>query len=173
METLECIKARASVRSFRPEPVPEELVSKILEAAVNAPSAGNVQDWEFVVVRERSRKKALSEAAYGQGFVSQAPVVIVVCSDLERIFSSYGERGRDVYSVQDSAAAAMALMLAACDLGLGTCWVGAFSEGKVRSLLGLPENIRPMAIIPLGYPAKKPRKPGRMELKKVVHSEMY
>jgi nitroreductase len=173
METLECIKARASVRSFKPEPVSEEAIGKILEAAVNAPSAGNVQDWEFVIVKDSKGKKALSDAAYGQGFLAQAPVVIVVCSDLKGVFSAYGERGKNLYSIQDTAAAAMCLMLAACDLGLGTCWVGAFSEGKVASLLNLPENVRPLAIIPLGYPAGGPKKPARLGLKKAVHSEKY
>jgi len=173
METLECIKARTSVRSFRPDLVPEEKISRILEAAANAPSAGNVQDWNFVVVKDSKRKKILSEAALGQDFVAQAPVVIVVCSDLGRISSAYGERGRNLYSIQDTAAAVQNLMLAACDLGLGTCWVGAFSEEGVRKILNLPERVRPMAIIPLGYPAGKTRKPERMELKKVVHSESY
>jgi len=161
MDTLDCIKARTSVRSYKPDPVPEGLIDKILEAAVNAPSAGNTQDWEFVVVRDLKNRKALSEAALGQGFVSQAPVVLVVCSDLRRISAAYGSRGENLYSIQDTAAAVQNIMLAACDLGLGTCWVGAFSEDKVKSVLSLPEHLRPLAIIPVGYPSSIPKKPKR------------
>jgi len=171
METLDCIKARVSMRSYKPDPVPEGLISKILEAAVNAPSAGNTQDWEFVVVRDAKNRKDLSEAAFGQGFVAQAPVVIVVCSDLKRISAVYGSRGENLYSIQDTAAAVQNIMLAACDLGLGTCWVGAFSEDKVKSVLSLPEHVRPLAVIPVGYPSSIPKKPKRFEGH--IHKERY
>jgi nitroreductase len=171
METLECIKARTSVRSYKPDPIPEVLLNKILEAAVNAPSAGNMQDWEFVIVKDSGNRKALSDAAQGQIFVAQAPVVIVVCSDLKRISAAYGSRGENLYSIQDTAAAVQNIMLAACDLGLGTCWVGAFREDKVRSLLSLPEHVRPLAIIPMGYPSSIPKKPKRSDGH--AHKERY
>jgi nitroreductase len=172
METLDCIKARASVRSFKPDSIPQGVLEKVLDAAANAPSAGNVQDWEFVVVKDAKSRKAISQAASGQEFVAEAPVVIVVCSNLQRISAAYGDRGRSLYSIQDTSAAIQNIMLAACDLGLGTCWVGAFSEEKVASLLNLPQNVRPLAIIPLGYPLSMPRK-SRRDFRSRLHIETF
>ncbi|MEM7815647.1 MAG: nitroreductase family protein [Candidatus Aenigmatarchaeota archaeon] len=173
METIECISSRASIRSFKTDDIPENVLKAVIGAAVQAPSAGNVQDWEFIIVRNSETKRLLSEAAFGQDFISKAPVVIVICSDLKSISSAYGERGKNLYSIQDTAAAAQNMMLAACDLGLGTCWVGAFDEEMVRKILSIPSHIRPLVIIPIGYPAYKPKKPKRKGIDKVVHKEKY
>jgi len=173
MNTIECIRSRASVRSFRQEKVPDKLIDEILEAAICAPSAGNAQDWEFVVVTRQETKARLAEAAWGQDFISRAPVVIVVCTNLRRISSSYGERGSNLYSIQDAAAATQNLLLAAWEKELGCCWVGAFNEEKVREALVLPSHARPLAIIPIGYPASKPQKTPRRKLGEVVHREFY
>jgi nitroreductase len=173
MEALGCIKTRASVRSFRPDDVPEGLVNEILEAAIEAPSAGNVQDWHFVIVRNAGNRKRLAEAAFAQDFIAGAPVVIVACADLRDIGGAYGERGQGLYSVQDAAAATENLMLAAWAKGIGSCWVGSFNEKKVRDIIVLPGHVRPMAIIPLGYPASAPRKPARKKLSEVIHREYY
>jgi nitroreductase len=173
METLDCIRERASVRSFKKEPVPGEVMHRILEAGIQAPSAGNSQDWEFIVVKKPELKSQLTEAAFGQKVVSGAPVVVVVCSSLDRIERSYGERGVSLYSVQDTAAAVQNMLLAAWDQGIGSCWVGAFNERAVKDALVLPERVRPVALIPFGYPAEKPVKSGRLDLDRVVHEEMY
>ena len=159
METLECIRERADVRKYKPDPVPDEAVQELVAAAVQAPSAGNSQDWEFIIVRKPEVKKALAVASMGQAFVGEAPVVIVVCSNLDRVSARYGERGRMLYSVQDTAAAVQNLNLAAWDKGLATCWVGALSEEDVRKALAIPRGIRPMVVLTLGYPAEKAKKP--------------
>ena len=173
METIECIKSRRSVRSFSDKDVPELLVDEILEAAIQAPSAGNIQEWEFIIVRKRDVKKKLSEAAFSQASVAKAPVVIVSCANLDEIGRAYGQRGKDVYSIQDSAVATQNLMLAAHDKGLGTCWVGSFDEKEVQDILVLPKHVRPLAMIILGYPTGSVRKPERRKLSEVVHEEFY
>lgn len=109
----------------------------------------------------------------GQAFIGEAPVVIVVCSNLDRVAAKYGERGRVLYSIQNTAAAAQNLNLAAWDKGLATCWVGAFSEDAVRTALAVPRGVRPLAIITLGWPAEKPRKPERMDIREIMHKELF
>lgn len=173
MDVSKCIKDRRDIRDFKPDPVPDNVLKEILDSAIQAPSSGNVQDWEFIVVKNQNTKKLLAEAALGQDFIAKAPVVIVVCSDLNRISYSYGERGKNLYSIQNTAAAIQNLLLAAWDLGIGSCWVGAFNEQRIRETLVLPEHVRPLAIIPLGYPAKTPGKPGRRPLEEVLHREKY
>lgn len=170
MKTLECIKSRRSIRRYKKKKIPDEILNEILEAAVCAPSAGNLQDWIFIVVRNEKKKQELAEAAYGQDFVVEAPVVIVVCSDLERI-SYYGRRGRELYSIQDTAAATQNILLAAWDFGIGGCWVGAFDEKEVSKILDLPKNVRPLVILPLGYPAEKQRKSTRNIKNKIFFVE--
>lgn len=167
-DVLSAIKERHSIRRFKPDPVPEDILNTLLEAACAAPSAGNVQPWLFYRVHRAEIKEALAQAALGQKFVAQAPVVIVVCADLNRAGSAYGERGRTLYCLQDTAAAITNLMLAATSFGLGTCWVGAFDEGAVGRVLQLPPHIRPVAIIPLGYPAHSPSPTSRRSLSEVV-----
>ena len=173
MDALECIKTRTCIRRYKQDLIKDEDIKDILNAAIQAPSAGNTQDWEFIVVKELDTKRSLTEASYGQTFIYQAPVVIVVCSDLERISSAYGTRGANLYSVQDTAAAIQNIMLSAWSKGIGSCWIGAFNEEKVREILILPSHIRPLAIITLGYPDEKPKKPDRMDLDRVVHRERY
>lgn len=169
MELFEAIKKRRSVRRFEPQKeVARGLVEKLLEAAVEAPSAGNLQVWRFWVVSNKELKEKLAQAAYYQDFVALAPVVIVVGADLDQAFRGYGERGKNVYALQDTAAAAENILLAASDLGLGSCWVGAFDERAVSEVLGLPPSIRPLAILPIGYPVGEGRKPPRKPLNQVV-----
>ncbi len=168
METSECIKTRASVRDFRKDQIPEKDLLEILEAATQAPSAGNLQDWEFVVVKDPKVKRDIAVASLNQRFIWEAPVVIVVCSNLERI-GEYGERGRNLYAIQDTAAAIENLMLAAWDRGIGSCWVGAFNEKEIKDILSLPEHIKPVAVIPIGYPSKVYKKPERRKLRTVLH----
>lgn len=173
MNTIECIKSRASVRSYKPDEISDNVLDEVLDAAIHAPSAGNVQDWEFVVVRNQDTKGRLAEAAYAQAFIAQAPIIIVVCSNLRTISTAYGERGKSLYSVQDTSTAAQNLMLAAWEKGIGTCWIGSFNDEKAREILVLPKHVKPMAIIPLGYPASAPRRTKRRELGEVVHKDLY
>jgi nitroreductase len=153
----EVVQSRHSVRAFDEDrEVAPETVTRLLEAAVSAPSAGNRQPWHFYVVREQATRRALAQAALNQWFLSEAPVVIVVCADPERSAARYGDRGRYLYCLQDTAAAAENLLLAAVASGLGACWVGAFDEEAASRALDLPAHLRPVAIVPLGYPAGHP-----------------
>lgn len=168
IEAMECIRQRRSIRHFRPDAVAQDVVEKVVQAATCAPSAGNAQAWRFLIVSRRSLREGLKDAASGQAFVAEAPVVIVVCAEPGRSASNYGDRGRDLYCLQDSAAATMALLLAAHACGLGACWVGAFDEAAVRSLLQIPERYRPVAMVPVGHPNESPQTRWRRPLAEVV-----
>jgi nitroreductase len=150
----EVLERRRSVRDFDKErDVSTETVTRLLEAAIRAPSAGNCQPWYLFVVRNQETKRELAQAALGQWFLSEAPVVVVVCAEPERSALRYGDRGRHLYSLQDTAAATENLLLAVVASGLGACWVGAFDEDEASRVLSLPSHLRPVAIVPIGYPA--------------------
>ena len=170
---LELVKKRRSIHRFKSDPVPDEHIDRIIEAARWAPSGFNLQPWEFVVVRNQESKNRLAEASWGQNFVSTAPVIVVVCSNLNIISKAYGERGSSVYSMQDTAAATENLILAAWNFGIGSCWVGSFNERMAKEILVLPNHVRPLAIVPLGYPATKPVKHERKKLEEVVHKDYF
>jgi nitroreductase len=172
MECIEAIKGRRSIRKFKSDAVGEEIINELLEAAQMAPSAGNLQARDFVVVLNRVLKQKLRGAALNQSLIEEAPVVIVVVANIGRSARVYKSRG-ELYAIQDATAAVMNLLLAAHSKGLGTCWVGAFEEYMVRDLLGLPDKTKPVAIIPIGYPDEKPAAPLRMGLDKVVHRESW
>lgn len=168
MEVLEAIKKRRSIRVFEPtKKITDEQVEKLLEAARWAPSAGNLQSRFFYVVTNQKTKEMLAKAAQNQDFVTQAPLAIVVCADLEASESRYGKRGRKLYAIQDAAIAAQNIWLAATDLGLGACWVGAFDEKEVARILNIPQNLQPLAILPVGYPAESPEPPWRKPMKEI------
>lgn len=171
---MDVIKGRRSIRRFkRGEKVSEEDLRKILEAATYAPSAGNRQPWEFIIVENEDTKNKLAEAAYNQTWITEAPIIIVVCANEERSASRYGERGRTLYCIQDTAAAIQNMLLMAHSLGYGTCWVGAFNENEVRRILNIPIGVRPVAIIPIGKPDEKPTMPPRIPIQKLIHYEKY
>lgn len=171
MDVFEAIRGRRSVRAFKGQDVPVETVEKLVEAAQWAPSAGNLQPWEFIIVRRSETKRRLAEAALDQTFIQEAPVVIVVCADENRSSRGYGTRGRTLYCLQDTAAAIQNLHLAAYSLGLGTCWVGAFEEEKAREVLRIPEGVRPVAMIPVGYPDEAPASRRRRPTTQIIRYE--
>jgi nitroreductase len=170
MDFWELIRRRHSVRTYDPDAdVSPEQVTQILQAAIEAPSAGNCQPWHFIVVRDRALRRGLAQAAYGQEFLAQAPVVIVVCCDPARSAERYGERGSSLYCLQDTAAASEHILLAATALGLGSCWVGAFDESAAAQVLSLPTHLRPVALISIGHVfAPSPRHTSRRPLAEVV-----
>jgi nitroreductase len=169
MDVFEAIEKRRSIRSFDADKeVPEEIVEEILRCGCMAPSAGNVQPWRFIVVRDAELKRALADAALGQDFVAEAPVVIVVCSDLSAHSLSYGQRGVELYSIQDAAAATQNILLAATALGFGTCWVGAFREEEASRVLRLVKDLRPLVLIPVGYIAGETPSPRKMDCRRLV-----
>lgn len=173
MNLLEIMKNRRSIRRFRSDSVPDKYIKGLIEAASSAPSAGNIQPWEFIIIRSNGLKESLAKAAYGQGFIVEAPIVIVVCANEAVSSRLYGDRGRDLYCIQDTAAAIQNLLLYASSEGLGSCWIGAFREAEVKKVLYLPTFVRPIAIIPLGYPAESPERPLRKPISEITHFERY
>jgi nitroreductase len=167
MAILKIIKERRSIREFRKKEIPEEIIDKLIEALIWAPSAGNLQSRKFYFVFDQKTKEKLAIAAFGQNFISDTPLVIVGCTD-EKISLRYGERGKNLYSICDVSASIQNMMLIAEEEGLAACWVGAFNEKEVSKILNLPENLRPIAIIPVGYPAEKPEAPPRVSKKEAV-----
>jgi len=171
LELFEAIFGRRSIRAFKKDAVPEDYLLKLIDAARFAPSAGNLQPWEFVIVESVEGRKALAKAALNQTFIFEAPVAIVVCANEARSRRYYGERGAKLYCIQDTAAAIQNLLLSAYALGLGACWVGAFNEVEVAKIIGADGNVRPIAIIPIGFPLEKPYPPSRRSLKEIIHKE--
>ncbi len=169
MEPNKIFVERFSCRSFIEKEVPQEYIEVVLKAGIWAPSAGNLQPWKFFVIKNKELKEKLVEVAYGQDFISEADFVIVVIALPEESAIKYGDRGRSLYSIQDTAAAVENMLLQGSILGLGSCWVGAFSEEKAKKVLNLKEKEKPVAILPFGFPKEFPpnfreRKP----LEKVV-----
>lgn len=169
MDLEPLLRSRRSVRAFRRDPIPEDTLRDLVDLANWAPSAGNLQARDFVLVREARMKRALAQAA-DQGFIEEAPAVLVVCTNADRI-AKYGERGRDLYAIQDAAAATENFLLAAHRKGIGTVWVGAFDEEGVRRALHLPSHVRPVAVVPVGRPAERPTAPDRLPLEEILHWE--
>jgi nitroreductase len=173
MEFFEVIKNRRSIRSFKNQPLPQETINQLIDAARMAPSAGNAQSWAFVLVTKPETKQALATAALGQRWLEEAAAVFVVCADLQRAGDSYDERGRTLYSIQDTSAAVENILLAATALGLGACWMGAFYEEKIAKVINAPDGMRPVALIPVGYPNESPRARSRRPSSEVVHLESF
>ncbi|XOB41694.1 MAG: nitroreductase family protein [Candidatus Nealsonbacteria bacterium] len=169
MEVFEAIKIRRSVRSYKAEAVPEGKLKKVLEAARLAPSAHNEQEWKFVVVRDAQKRKELAEAALNQNFIAEAPVVIVaVALDPDHIMSS----GVPAFAV-DLAIAVDHMTLKATEEGLGTCWIGAFSQEKVKKVLEIPERYKVVVLLPLGFPADTPEPKSRKNIEEIVCYENF
>lgn len=168
VEVFEAIKKRRAIRSFdTSKQVSDEQVEKILEAGRLAPSAHNLQDWYFVVVKSPKIKEQLVDACMGQSFVGEASVVIVVCSD-QRLADTHSSRhGEGFFAIQDTTIATQQMWLAITALGLGTCWIGAFDEEGVKRVLGLEDHLRPMAVLPVGYPAEEPSPTPRKSIKEI------
>lgn len=168
MELIKVIAERRSVRKFKADPISDDQVKKILEAGVMAPAAGNVQCWRFYVVKNEEMRKNLATRSGHQEFIGVPPVIIVVVADLDEIGQSYGERGRGTYALQDTAAAIENMLLTVTDLGLASCWIGAFDELAAAKFLGLPGNMRPVAMLPIGHSDGKPKSPPKKSLNEVV-----
>jgi nitroreductase len=151
MEFDEVIKFRHSTRAFKNKEIEPEKLKAILETAQTAPSAGNLRAYKINLVLNPEIRKKLAEAALNQGFVSQAPAVLVFSAAPQKSAAKYGKRGAELYSIQEATIAAAFAWLKIVDLGLSACWVGAFDERAVREILELPVNLRPIVILPIGY----------------------
>ena len=168
MDVMTAIRERRSVRSYSDRPVEEEKLMTVLEAARLAPSASNRQEWRLVVVRDPATRRELARIA-GQSFIGDAPVVIACCAETDHYVMRCGQKSYPI----DVAIAINQMTLAAIELGLGTCWIGAFDEPAARKLLGIPDEIPIVELLPLGYPADSPRPKNRLPLDRIVHWEKW
>ncbi len=136
-----------------------------------SPSAGNLQARNVIIVKDAKVKKMVSEIALNQNFIAEAPVVFVVCANLEESALKYGKKGREFYSIQDATIFTSYLQLAITDSGLASCWVGAFNENELRDSLNLTRELKPIAIIPMGFSAEKPSLTSRKILNELIKKE--
>jgi nitroreductase len=171
-EFLQLLISRHSVREYLPEELSSAQIAYILNCAGTAPSAGNLEAWDVVVVTDPEVKSDLSLAAYDQPHVAQAAAVFVVCANYVRSMSRYGERGI-LYAVQDATIACTCMMLAAEAEHLSSCWVGAMDESEVREILGLPTHVRPVALLCTGKGVRSPGMTGRLPIEEHVHLECW
>jgi nitroreductase len=166
------LNSRSSVRQYLDEAIRDEEITYLMDCAITAPSAGNLEAWDVIMIRDAIRKEELSDAALGQTHVKEAPLLMVICANYIRSMSRYGERGI-LYAVQDATIAGTYLMLAAHAIRLKTCWVGAFDEDEVKSLLGLPAHIRPVAILCIGKGSYTGEMTERMPVAEHLHLETW
>ena len=169
MDFFELVSRRQSTRLFDNREVEREKIKKILECANQAPSAGNLQAFDIFVVTRKNQLAQLVSAANGQGFLEQVPLVLVFCADPLRSAQRYEIRGEKLYCIQDATIACTFAMLASTALELSTVWVGAFEENAVIRILDIPEPLRPIALLPIGYAESAQRAKSRRSLNAMVH----
>lgn len=180
-QPIDAILKRRSVRRFRPDPVPDELVNLILESATCAPTGGNMQPWEFLVVTDPALKQALVNETYAgyysgpgnpQRWIGTAPVLIIILCNFKRTLARYGQ---DAYqwAPLDVAAATENMILTAVANGLGSCWIGGFREPEVRKLLKLPDLVKPIGYLPIGWPSEEPLPKPRLPMRLITHRNQY
>ena len=173
MDFEEVLVKRRSIRKYLSVPVGREIVSKMIEAGNEAPCAGNIQNWRFLIVEDEEAKKKIAEACLEQMWIATAPSIIVICSEMDKIRRNYGLRGEALYSIQNCAAAAENMILMATNLGVSTCWVSAFDENAIARVIDLPDNCRPQIVLPIGYAAEKPIRPMRFSIEDVTYIRTY
>jgi nitroreductase len=171
-EFLGFLSSRSSIRSYRDEAPDEEALAYILSCASTAPSAGNLESWDVVVVTDPERRAGLAEAALDQAHVREAPVVFVVAANYVRAMARYGDRGI-LYALCDASIACTYMMLAAHAIGLGSCWTGAFDDEDVRTVLELPPHIRPVALLAIGPGEQTSGMTPRLPIEEHVHVDSW
>jgi nitroreductase len=168
MNVCDAIKTRRSIRKYKSQPVEKDKLNAVLEAARLAPSARNTQSWKFIAVTDKKVIEKLKQACCNQGFVGEAPVVIVACATRRHIMTC-GQPS----DIIDLSIATSFMLLEACEQGLGTCWLGAFHADKVKEALNIPDDIEVVAVTPLGYPDEQPAARPRKALCDIVSYDRY
>ena len=171
MKVLEAIQKRRSVRKYKQDPIPEEALLRVLEAARLAPSGKNFQPWKFIIVKDKELKEKLARASAGQFFIAKAPIIVIGCGFPDKCYARMG-RYMKSWSV-DVTIALEHLILQAQEEGLGTCWIGSFEEEEVKAILNVPEEVKVLALTPLGYPDEIPRFRGRKSLDEIISYDRY
>ncbi len=173
MDVLHAIKTRRSIRKYQDFPIPFEIVGRVIEAGINTPTAGNIQDLRFIIVQDKGKRERIAEACLQQYWMSVAPTHIVVCVDIKRGKQFYGIRGERLYSIQHAGAAVMNMLLTAHSMGAGACWVGAFDEEAMKSICNIPDYARPQAIVTLGYADEIPPRPPKYIIETYTYIERF
>jgi nitroreductase len=173
MNVFEAIATRRTIRKFTMQEVPMEILGVILDAGRYAPSAGNLQNWKFILIKNKDNRAKIAEASMQQMWIAEAPVIVVVCAEIEKVRQYYGIRGERLYAIQNCAAAIQNMLLTAHALGLASAWIGAFDETMLRRAINIPEDIRPQAILPIGYPDEIVPAPTHYMLENVCYFESY
>lgn len=170
MNIYEAIHTRKSVRSYLPKEIPNDILTRILDTARLAPSANNAQDWRFVLIRETQTKREIMKMANNQAFIAEAPAVLVCCGvGADRLMHC----GQATYAIDVSIIIDHITLLAAAE-GLGTCWIGHFDEAPIKKLLGIPESVRIVELLPIGYPTDpSPKDKPRLPLEQIVMPEKW
>jgi nitroreductase len=173
MNVYETVKKRRSIRKYSSRPVEFEKVSAMVESATYAPSAGNLQEWKFIVITDKTIITQIANYSFQQYWIAKAPIIIVACSLFEKQEKFYGQKGKDVYDLQSVAAAIENMILVGTDLGLATCWVTGFEEHHLKDVLYIPANVRIHALVTVGYPDEKPAEKHRIEMDSCVYFNKY
>jgi nitroreductase len=168
---LKLLKERRSIRRFKPNPVPKEHIKFLLEAARWAPTAGNIQPWEFIVVKNPKTIDLVKK--FSPGFIGRSPLVIAVCSNRRRASEVGGKLAAEYTSIVDCAMATQNLLLAAQSIGLGSCVIKSFASTALKEILDVPQGVEIELLVALGYPDEKPEPPPRLPLKKIVYLDKY
>ncbi len=171
MKVLDVIQKRRSVRKYKEDPIPEKVLRCVLEAARLAPSGSNIQPWKFIIVKDKALKEKLAQASAGQFFMAEAPIIIVGCGFPDNCYARLG-RYMKAWPV-DVTIALEHLILQAQEEGLGTCWIGSFEEVEVKAILNIPENVKVLALTPLGYPGEIPAFRGRKSLDEIISYDRF
>ncbi|MBD3414579.1 MAG: nitroreductase [Candidatus Aminicenantes bacterium] len=171
MSVFDVMKSRRSIRKYKSRSIPDDVLIRVMEAARVAPSGKNLQPWRFIIVKDPKKKEQLAVASRNQSFVAQAPVVIVACGYPDRCYQHQGDYMKS-WPI-DVSVALDHLMLMAWEEGLGTCWIGAFYEDEVKKVLSIPDEVKVLALTPLGYPAHQSKDRGRKELGEIISYDEY
>ena len=173
MDVFEAIRTRRSIRKYKDKQVPWDNIVTIMQAGKYAPSAGNLQNWKFIVVKTDDKRTAIAKACLQQEWMETAPVFIVVVAEPKKAERYYGTRGASLYTIQGCAAAIQNMLLTVHSLGLGACWIGAFDEDEIWRILGLPEESSVQGIITIGYADEAPESPPKMRIEHVMFFEKW
>ena len=173
METSDAIFKRRSIKKYKQNPIEEEKIGMIIEAAKFAPSSGNLQNWQFILVKDPAKRLKIAELCNNQMWMAQAPLHIVICAEQSRMQRMFGETGEKFYSIQNCACAAENMMLCATDLGLGSCFVSAFDYAPLAELLDVPESASIQVVLTIGIPDENPGAPIRYQVPELCFFESY
>lgn len=172
-DVMKLIESRKTIRKYTSQSVEQEKIGMMIEAAMRAPSAGNLQNWNFTIVTSQDAKTKIARHSSEQYWIQDAPVVVIACTDEKEMKEYYGDRGVNNYSINNISAAIENFMLMGASLNIQCCWVGAFDENQIRSIISAPSSATPRAVITLGYPAEHPKKQPQKHIQNVLFKESY